>query len=104
MSIDIVNLRTNRKAQGNAIHRGTPLGNPFVIGRDGTREEVIAQYRPWLRAQWKENGQPRALLIQLAREYKEQGALTLLCWCKPLACHGDVIAEAVMALVRKGLV
>jgi hypothetical protein len=27
------------------------LGNPFLVGRDGTREDVIARYRQWLRAQ-----------------------------------------------------
>jgi len=25
-------------------------GNPFVIGKDGTREEVIVKYRAWLLA------------------------------------------------------
>lgn len=27
------------------------VGNPFVIGRDGTRAEVIAKYREWVVAQ-----------------------------------------------------
>ena len=30
------------------IGRGSKWGNPFVIGADGTREEVIAQYRDWI--------------------------------------------------------
>ncbi len=30
------------------IGRPGPWGNPFVIGRDGTREQVIAKYRTWL--------------------------------------------------------
>ena len=33
------------------VGRPSPLGNPFVLGRDGNREEVIAEYRHWLWAQ-----------------------------------------------------
>jgi len=31
------------------IGRGSPWGNPFVIGRDGNRAEVIAKYEAWIR-------------------------------------------------------
>ena len=30
------------------VGRPTPLGNPFVIGVDGTRAEVIEKYRTWI--------------------------------------------------------
>ena len=33
------------------IGRGSPYGNPFVIGKDGTREQVIAKYEEWLMKQ-----------------------------------------------------
>jgi len=33
------------------VGRPSPWGNPFVIGRDGTREEVIAKYAAWVRTQ-----------------------------------------------------
>jgi len=32
---------------------GSVLGNPFQIGRDGTREEVVEKYRRWLWEQIK---------------------------------------------------
>jgi len=32
---------------------GSLLGNPFRIGRDGTRSEVISKYRRWLWEQIK---------------------------------------------------
>jgi hypothetical protein len=43
----------NKKRDGmpaDAVYIGRPSkwGNPFVIGRDGTREQVIAKYRDWL--------------------------------------------------------
>lgn len=64
------------------IGRPSIWGNPFVIGRDGNRTQVIEKYRTWLMRQ------PR-LLMQL----KELKGKTLGCWCSPLACHGDVLAE-----------
>ena len=48
MGIEVKNVRSG--ARGEYIGRrgygreGSPLGNPFVIGRDGTREQVIAKY------------------------------------------------------------
>jgi hypothetical protein len=37
------------------VGRPDPLGNPFVVGRDGSREEMIAKYRSWL---WKRLQEP----------------------------------------------
>jgi len=30
------------------VGRPSKWGNPFVIGRDGSRDEVIAKYRAWI--------------------------------------------------------
>jgi len=74
------------------VGRPSALGNPFVIGRDGTREEVIAKYKEWLIAQPPES--PAKRNLQHLRDLvKDRGALILSCWCAPLPCHADVIAE-----------
>lgn len=65
------------------IDRTTPYGNPFKIGRDGNRAEVISKYRAWVLKH------PR--LISKIRT--ELTGKVLGCWCKPNACHGDVIVE-----------
>ncbi len=65
------------------IGRPGPYGNPFTIGRDGTREQVIAKYRAWI------SDQPE---LQ-ARARRELRGKTLGCWCAPLPCHGDVLLE-----------
>lgn len=62
------------------IGRPSKWGNPFEIGRDGTREQVIAKFREHLI-----NNQ------MLMRDLSELRGKTLGCWCKPAACHGDVI-------------
>lgn len=63
------------------IGRPSKWGNPFVVGRDGTREQVIEKYRKYIM------GNPSLLDSLWELEGK-----TLGCWCAPLACHGDVLA------------
>ena len=63
-------------------------GNPFVIGRDGTRAEVIAKYKQLLWQRIKSGGVSIPDLLALDGK-------TLGCFCKPAACHGDVIVAAV---------
>jgi hypothetical protein len=64
------------------IGRPTKWGNPFKIGRDGNREEVLEKYRKYLESNKK----------LLADVFVLKGK-TLGCWCKPKACHGDILAE-----------
>jgi len=56
-------------------------GNPFVIGKDGTREEVMEKYRSWLLY--------NTALIKRLPELKGK---ILGCWCAPEACHGDILS------------
>lgn len=71
---------------GRAVPRfgwaASPFANPFVIGRDGTRAEVIDRYESWLR------GQPDLLALLPTLRDKVLG-----CWCAPRPCHGDVLAR-----------
>ena len=64
------------------IGRGSKWGNPFKIGIDGDREEVIEKYRQWIL------GEPRLLDSLHELEGKVLG-----CWCSPKPCHGDVLIE-----------
>lgn len=67
------------------IDRRGPFGNPFRIGQDGTRSDVIAKHL----ALWRNS------LTAPDTRTKTIEALCLLkgkrlgCHCKPLACHGD---------------
>ncbi|GAA1623713.1 hypothetical protein GCM10009733_020440 [Nonomuraea maheshkhaliensis] len=64
------------------IGRPSKWGNPFVLGRDGTRKQVIASYERWLVAQ-----------PQLIAALPELAGKVLGCWCAPHLCHGDVLAR-----------
>lgn len=63
----------------------SPYANPFKIGKDGTRKAVIEKYREWFL------NKPE--LVERAKQ--ELKGKILGCWCKPEACHGDVLAEVV---------
>ncbi len=60
------------------IGRGSPYGNPFVIGRDGTREDVIRKF--------EEITLPGLDVRALRGKH-------LVCYCHPKACHGDSIMK-----------
>ena len=62
------------------LGRGAKWGNPFVIGRDGDRAAVIAKYERYLRSR-------HDLLLAL----DELRGKDLVCFCAPLACHGDLL-------------
>ena len=94
----IVNLRREPKlreafeqaqAVGNTvlIDRRTKWGNPFRLGADGDREQVIARYRTDL---WRRIRAGEIALEELA----DLDGCWLACWCAPLPCHGDVLARA----------
>lgn len=70
------------------IGRPSKWGNPFSIGKDGTRKEVIKKYRNYILSNKK-----------LMNELHELEGKVLGCWCKPRACHGDVLIE----LLDKGV-
>jgi hypothetical protein len=78
----VVNKRTS--SYDVYIGRPSKWGNPFRIGKDGTRADVIRKYREWIL------GNPR-----LMSDLPELKGKRLGCWCSPLPCHGDVLVELV---------
>lgn len=75
-------VHCKREAYDVYIGRPSIWGNPFIIGKDGTREEVIEKYRNWILN--------NEYLMSRLHELKGK---TLGCWCAPKACHGDVLLE-----------
>ena len=51
---------------------GSPFANPFKIGEDGTRDEVLKKYEAYIRA--------RPDLLELLPTLKGK---VLGCWCAP---------------------
>lgn len=87
MSTRVVHCK--RESYDIYIGRPSKWGNPFSH-KKGTkaqflvesREEAIAEYKKWILQQ-----------PELLAALPELKGKILACWCVPLACHGDVLAE-----------
>ncbi len=64
------------------IGRPSAWGNPFVAGRDGTREECIRKYREWIQTQ-----------PHLLSRLRDLRGKRLGCFCAPQPCHGNVLVD-----------
>ena len=62
------------------IMRGHKYGNPFIIGKDGDRDEVCDKYEKYANEKFTDEE------VKLDLRGKD-----LVCCCKPLRCHGDYL-------------
>lgn len=84
------------KIPDDAIYIGRPSkwGNPFIVGKDGNREEVVQKYEQWLK-----------LNPEVVKEAKtELVGKSLICYCAPQACHGDVLVKIANEFTDKPLI
>ncbi len=79
--------------QGNYVYIGRPsvFGNPIYLKNEADRYDNIKQYRRYLYARIQNDP-------EFAKKVKALAGKTLVCFCKPKACHGDVLASAVARL------
>ena len=71
------------------IGRGSPWGNPFVMGVHGNRDSVCEQYEADLEHRVNAG---RVSLTSLAALHGKD----LVCFCAPLRCHGDTLQRAAL--------
>ncbi|WP_296534274.1 DUF4326 domain-containing protein [Phenylobacterium sp.] len=85
------------------VGRGTPWGNPFVVGRDGTAAECVHLYRVvlagYLFLTEKATAEEQmALARHVLAHMDELRGRDLACWCRFGApCHADVLLEVANA-------
>lgn len=68
------------------IGRPTIYGNPYRIGPDGDRAEVIRKYKDYFYHRLETDPAFKRAVLKLKGR-------TLGCYCKPQPCHGDVIVQ-----------
>ncbi|MGG5215989.1 DUF4326 domain-containing protein [Rahnella variigena] len=74
------------------IGRGTIWGNPYQIGIDGDRDEVIRKYKYDFDKKFlKPFDDIENNIVSL------QGKI-IACHCKPYSCHGDIIADFINSI------
>lgn len=87
------------------------LHNPYAITKIVTRTQCIEQYQEHIIRSIKalqKDGHPDLIMTELIRIIrlerklnKEGNQVKLSCYCKPLACHGDVIIKAINWLLKQ---
>jgi hypothetical protein len=103
--IRVVNKRTY-SGNGTYIGRPSVLGNPFTHKFGGTqarfivasREDAVKRYNIYIREAYRDNSSVRDAINYLVKQYLLSGELTLICWCSPKACHGDVLAKLIQEI------
>lgn len=90
----VINIKPHRPTKcthyigRNAAYYGlqdydTGLGNPFPLAWNRTRAQSIVEFEAWARA--------TPHVLETIRRLPADAILG--CWCKPKACHGDVIIK-----------
>lgn len=69
------------------IGRPSPWGNPYIIGKDGTRDEVVDKYEKYILSQ-----------PFLLRSLQQLVGHDLVCFCSPKRCHGDILIKLIQEL------
>ncbi len=89
------------------VDRSTPLGNPFVVGIDGTVDECVDLYEHLLAGTFcltskaSLDAQRKARTTALESLDEIQG-MNLACWCSlGSACHGDVLLRVANSQARE---
>lgn len=62
--------------------------NPYKIGKDGNRENVIKMYKNYILSKIDNSEEFKNKLLQLKGK-------NLGCWCYPEACHGDILLDII---------
>ena len=88
----IVNKLTHSPTPNDVyIGRKGSWGNPYVIGQHGNRQAVVRRYTDHLKRLVRESLKGDRRLV---RDLAELEGKTLVCFCKPKLCHGDVLVNA----------
>ncbi len=91
MSTKVINIHRHSGAY-EYIGRPSTCGNPFVRGKDGSRDEVIEAYKSYFYSRLSTDG----IFRTIVESYKGE---TLGCFCRPadgfngkVLCHGQIVA------------
>lgn len=111
MKVEVINLGFDSAKKKGVFYigRGSPLGNPwshkrskYSVHKVATREEAIAQYAAWIKERLNQPSSPQSHAIdECAKRLAIDGVLVLGCYCKPLPCHGDVLAPIILERAKQ---
>ena len=77
----------------------SPVGNPFVVGKDGDRDTCCDAYEKYVFSGliWS-NKKFVEWINERIWEYEDGKDIELVCGCKPQRCHGDSLRKLIIDL------
>lgn len=70
------------------------LGNPFHIGQGTSRQDAVQRFQKYFAERIEKDSEFKRRILALKGK-------RLGCFCKPKACHGDVIADWLNKMEQK---
>jgi hypothetical protein len=101
-----LSLATNGREVVN-VSRPGKLGNPFIVGKHGTRAECVDMHQKLLAGYLCLSVDEECIDAQRAHhafvnENRERyRGMNVACWCRGKPCHGDTLLEVFNRKVRK---
>lgn len=92
------------------IYRGSVLGNPYThlplnktkaMFHVKTRDEAVDKYGSYFDLQYGRDASFTEVIDEMYEKYKKGEDVYLECYCHPLRCHGDIIAEKLQKRLLK---
>lgn len=100
MSITIINIakELDKNPPGSYFYcgRGSPVGNPFVLGQDGNRDKVCDDYQEYFDDLIRSGDYPKFLsFLNNIVEAAKNRDIRLGCFCVPRRCHCETVKRYV---------
>jgi len=103
MSIRVVNKNNYEKREDEVevyIGRPSPLGNPFKIDADSTRDMVCSAYELYFFKELLNMNRAMHDEVNRIEKLAETNDVALVCYCAPKRCHGDTIKKAIETRIK----
>ena len=83
----VIHIR-NKKGTSDEVYigRGSIYGNPYRLVAGAARGSTLVKFRAYAEQRLKDDPEYREAVRALKGK-------TLVCFCKPLPCHGDILVE-----------
>jgi len=103
-------IENKKNYGGKGVYIGRPsiFGNPFSNKKSGLRvietktaEESVSKYEKYFVQRIKSDPYFRREFIRLVDTYEENDSITLICWCNPHPCHGEILKKYILLSIEK---
>lgn len=82
------------------IYRPHPLGNPYVLTKEEQRNDVIEKFKNNFDLLYSEKEEFKKAIDDVIIILSKGQNVAMECYCKPKPCHGDIIKEKILEMMK----